>query len=168
MNYDPQITVAFTGHRTYDHDAESKLRDVIRMLYHGGKRVFMSGMAVGFDLAAAEAVEDCRKTCPEIRLVAVVPFRNQEMRFHEIDRQRYAQILSVADEVVTLANFYAPTVYAVRNNYLVDHSSALITWYDGSSGGTQYTVRRALHRRLSLHHLNPRTPLAVYPQPTLF
>ena len=73
-------TVSFTGHRTYGGEADALLRDTVRQLYARGMRTFLSGMALGFDLAAAEAVLACRSECAELRLVAVIPFAGQELR----------------------------------------------------------------------------------------
>lgn len=292
MELDFHTTAAFTGHRTYDGEAHAALRATVRRLYARGFRTFLCGMAVGFDLAAAEAVLSCRggtvgdspvaqsgssalcgdtslpdafqpdasqpdasqsdtfqpdasqlatfqsgaaqpndasqpgtafqsgstsdgKTrmtrssaptgnCPVcgaaapdetpafyrnsfpaeppstlrnvaanaplsgLRLVAVVPFRGQEARFSQADRVRYRAAVAAADAVVTLAPAYHAGCYAVRNNYLVDHASLLVAWYDGSPGGTRYTVSRALRRGLEFVNLHPQRPSAPSPEPTLF
>ena len=85
---DPCTTVAFTGHRTYCGEASAALAAAIRGLHAHGFRTFLCGMAVGFDLAAAEAVLELRERVPGVRLVAAVPFRGQEMRFSPADRPR--------------------------------------------------------------------------------
>ncbi len=159
---------AFTGHRTYRHEADELLLRTIRALHDSGIRSFLSGMAVGFDLAAAEAVLNCRKSWPDIRLVAVIPFRGQQQRFSATDRARFDRIGAEADETVVLSETYNRGVYAVRNDYLVAHAATLITWYDGSAGGTRYTVEQALSRGRRLIHLHPATPPAVRPMPELF
>ncbi len=159
---------AFTGHRTYRHEADDLLRRTVAMLYATGIRTFLSGMAVGFDLAAAEAVLNCKAAHADIRLVAVVPFRGQEFRFSDYDRTRFERILAEADETILLSEFYSRGSYAIRNNYLIAHAATLITWYDGSTGGTRYTVERALARNRKLIHLHPATPLSAYPVPELF
>ena len=56
MIADSRTSVAFTGHRTYRGAAADALRRTVGELYALGFRTFMSGMAVGFDLAAAEAI----------------------------------------------------------------------------------------------------------------
>ncbi len=144
MNFTPSITVAFTGHRSYDGSAADMLIDTIEMLYARGMRVFLCGMAVGFDISAAEAVIVGKALHHDIRLVAVVPFGEQALRFNDSDRERFRAILKEADETILLSAEYHAGVYALRNNYLVDHASIIIAWFDGSSGGTGYTVRRAL------------------------
>lgn len=114
-------------------------------------------MAVGFDLAAAEAILELRNELPEITLDAIVPFEGMERKFSEQDKARFRSILERADRSITLAPRYSAEVYAVRNNFLVDNSSAVIAYFDGSKGGTAYTVRRAikqLHRYINLY-INP-------------
>ena len=101
-------------------------------------------MAVGFDLAAAEVALALRGELPEIRVVAVIPFEGMHNRFPSSQRTIFERVVAEADEVITLATRYAPSVYALRNNYLVDNSSACITYFDGSKGGTAYTVHRAV------------------------
>lgn len=161
-------TVSFTGHRTYGGEADALLRDTVRKLYARGMRTFLSGMAPGFDLAAAEAVLACRAECAELRLVAVIPFAGQELRFPEAERQRFRRIVAAADEAVTLARGYHRGCYAVRNNCLVDRAALLVAWYDGSAGGTQYTVRRALMRGREVWNLHPAARVSVQPVPRLF
>lgn len=154
MTADPATCVAFTGHRTYDGSADAALRATIADLRARGLRTFLCGMAVGFDLAAAEAVLACCSTMPELRLIAVVPFRGQENRYPTADRERYRRILAAADETVVLAPAYRTGCYLVRNDYLVAHAATLVAWYDGSPGGTRYTVQRALHRGLEFIQLH--------------
>lgn len=162
-------SVAFTGHRTYVDEAGELLRGVVTELYGRGMRTFLSGMALGFDLAAAETVLLCRDLCPELRLTAVVPFEGQQRLFPTAESKRYQCVLAAADEVVVLSGDYHRGCYAVRNDYLTDRASLLVAWYDGSAGGTQYTVRRALKHDREVWNLHPSARVAVYPvQATLF
>lgn len=79
MTEDRLTTVAFTGHRTYDGQAAAALRATVGELYARGFRTFLCGMAMGFDLAAAEAVLACRDSqtasalSPAAASVAVSP-----------------------------------------------------------------------------------------------
>lgn len=216
MIEDRLTTVAFTGHRTYDDEAAAALRAAVGELYARGFRTFLCGMAVGFDLAAAEAVLACRDcgigtappesyasrpfsvpgfspasadcpdcpNCPDcpdcpdshspqnpmpgLRLVAVIPFRGQGSRFSAADRERFRRVLDAADRSVTLSPSYHAGCYAVRNNYLVDHAALLVAWYDGSPGGTHYTVRRALARGLEFVNLHSHPAALRQAEPTLF
>ena len=105
---------------------------------------------------------------PGLTLVAVVPFAGQEGRFSAADRERFRRVLAAADRCVVLAPAYHAGCYAVRNNYLVEHASLLVAWYDGSPGGTHYTVRRALRRGLELVNLHRADAALPQPAPTLF
>ena len=106
-------------------------------------------MAIGFDLAAAEVALSLRKELPDIRVVAVIPFEGMQKRFPALQRSIFEKVISSVDEVITLASSYSASVYALRNNYLVDNSSAVIAYFTGEKGGTAYTVRRAV-KNLSL------------------
>lgn len=142
--YDKDITVCFTGHRTYDGSCNHELEIAIRELYAKGYRTFLCGMAIGFDLAAAEVALSLRTELAGLRVVAVVPFEGMQRRFPSSQRTIFERVVAEADEIITLATRYAPSVYALRNNYLVDNSSAVIAYFTGEKGGTAYTVRRAV------------------------
>lgn len=164
---DRNITAAFTGHRTYDGCAASRLRTVVAQLYARGFRQFLCGMAVGFDLAAAEAVLALRELRPDVRLVAVVPFEGQQSRFSDADKQRYARVSAEADERIVVCEHYRRDCYARRNDFLTDHASVLVAWYDGSPGGTRYTVFRAQLRKTEIVNLHPSSLQTAF-QPELF
>lgn len=78
--------VAFTGHRIVpfgkQREVEVKLSKAIREHYQRGCRDFLCGMAIGFDMFAAEAVINLKKELPQIRLIAVVPYRGQCERWN--------------------------------------------------------------------------------------
>ncbi len=101
-------------------------------------------MAIGFDLAAAEVSISLRNELKGLRVVAVVPFEGVQRRFPSEQQNLFNNIIAEADEVITLATRYSASVYALRNNYLVDSSSACIAYFTGEKGGTAYTVHRAV------------------------
>lgn len=159
--FNREITASFTGHRTYDGSRNEELKAAVRSLYERGYRTFLCGMAVGFDLAAAEVALSLRNELNELRVVAVIPFEGMQSRFSESQRTLFERVRSAADEVITLAPKYSVTAYTVRNNFLVDNASAIITYFDGSKGGTAYTVRRALKSLASITNIynNPQQKL---------
>lgn len=120
-------------------------------------------MAIGFDLAAADAALSLRKELKGLRIIAVIPFEGMQQRFNDSQRRLFEHIKAEADDVITLAPRYSVEVYAVRNNFLVDNSSATIAFFDGSKGGTAYTVRRTtkqLHHLINLY-INPQRELKL-------
>ncbi|MDE6710917.1 MAG: DUF1273 domain-containing protein [Alistipes sp.] len=168
MIRDTSATVAFTGHRTYRSEADAALRRKIGELHAAGCRTFLSGMAAGFDLAAAEAVIACRSRLPGLRLVAAVPFEGHINRFSCEDQERFRRIMAAADETVVLSECYHRGVYMVRNDYLVSRAARVVAWFDGSPGGTRYTVQQALRSGRQVDNLCPTGPLFPPPAPTLF
>jgi uncharacterized phage-like protein YoqJ len=150
------VTVAFTGYRPPkirrtlgEGDIEAAVRfaarEAIVRLYGDGYRIFLSGMAEGFDLWAAHEALLLREggECPELSLTAVVPFTGQERRFEHGQAELYRRALEGADRVVVLSPDYTRDCYARRNDWLVDNAALVACWFDGQRGGTQYTVRRA-------------------------
>ena len=113
MDRSREHTAAFTGHRRYDGECDDALRAVVRELYGRGFRVFWSGMALGFDLAAAEAVLALRGNCPDCGSAA--PFLSPGRRIvfprriasdicgFSIGRTRWRRSLRVMNRVVTCA-----------------------------------------------------------------
>jgi uncharacterized phage-like protein YoqJ len=153
--FDRQHTLCFTGHRHYSGgaDREERLARAIEEAYAEGYRVFISGMAEGFDLAAAEAVLRLREKYPEVLLVAAIPFKRQTRGFSTDNKARYEAIIAAATEVVTLREHYTYRCYWERDDWMVAHSSRVVCWYDGSKGGTRYTVRSALTASLDIINL---------------
>ena len=153
MIFDPRHTVAFTGHRTYRDEADKLLPVTLRALYDRGYRRFLSGMAVGFDLAAAEAVLRLGEERAGVELICIVPFPEHAQRMEAAARARYDHIVQCASEVLFVSERYHPGCYALRNDCLVDNASYVVAYYDGSAGGTRYTVRRAHAARLPVENL---------------
>ncbi len=152
MAYGRNNTLCFTGHRYYTGGAEdeSRLAQALETAFADGYRVFVSGMAEGFDLAAAEAVLRLKERHADVVLVAAVPFRRQAAKYGAEERRRYERILSLADEAVILSEHYDYGCYYVRDDWMTERSSRLVCWYDGSDGGTRYTVRSALGRGVEI------------------
>jgi uncharacterized phage-like protein YoqJ len=141
-------TAAFTGHRWYDSSRKQcvieKLEGCVREAYKNGITNFISGMAIGFDLLAAELVLSLKQECPAITLTAALPFGEQASRFNERNKSRYYKCLSQADDIVILSNDYTTKCYLERDRFMVEHSSLLIACYDGrNKGGTFWTVNYA-------------------------
>ena len=101
-------------------------------------------MAIGFDLAAAEVAVSLRNELTDLKVIAVIPFEGMQNRFPASQRALFNKIANEADEVITLNTRYSASVYALRNNYLVDNSSACVAYFTGEKGVTAYTIRRAV------------------------
>ncbi|MBR4994613.1 MAG: DUF1273 family protein [Alistipes sp.] len=156
MTFDKDITIAFSGHRTYRGEAGDELRCAVQELYDRGYIRFLCGMAWGFDLSAGEAVAALRQEHPEVKLVAVLPFKSFHRLFSGDDAERFRRLASVADEVVVVSSSDNKASFRMRNDFLVDNASCLVAWYDGGTkGGTAYTVKRARRKGLLVENLYP-------------
>lgn len=151
-------TAAFTGHRFIRYKDRQQLKieleRAITACYHSGIRHFLCGMAVGFDMLAAETLLAMKADYSDIRLTAVIPFRGQPGKFNPADKERYHFILDKADNVVCLSETYFDGCFLRRNDYMLNHASHIIAYYNGEpKGGTFYTCRRAERMKLKITNL---------------
>lgn len=147
-------TCAFSGHRIlkiYDFDP-SLLDRVILNLIKSGTQNFLCGMALGFDMAAAESVIQYKERYG-VKLTAVLPCKNQSENFGAAATERYNAILAKCDEVITLADEYYKGCFHARDRYLVENSDALVCFLRKKSGGTFYTVNYAKKLNIPLIEL---------------
>ena len=159
--FDRDKTVAFTGHRTYKGERMEALRQTILELHNDGYDTFLCGMAIGFDMAAAECVLELRRQIPALRLVCIIPFEGQQERFSAVERERFQRIVAMANQSITLLPKYDIRAYHNRNDFLVAHSSVIVTYFTGEPGGTAYTVKKGVKegRQLLNIYLNPQQML---------
>ena len=147
-NVNKTNSVAFSGHRSVpEHRKEEikkKLRGKIRLLYAMGIRIYFCGMALGFDMLAAEMVLSLKSELPQLKLIAVVPFKEQSARWNYQEQARYKRLLSQCDDTIMLSKAYYNGCLLRRNDYMLVHSCGLIAFFDGKpKGGTFYTYRKA-------------------------
>lgn len=148
----------FTGHRILPAERTEELRRRLRagILYlrdNMGITTFYAGGALGFDSLAAEAVIAQREEFKDIRLVVVIPCRDQASRWNVEQRARYEQINRAADEVIYLSERYYQGCMHERNRYMVDHSRVCICYLTERKGGTAYTVEYARSRGHKIFNL---------------
>ena len=135
-------TCVFTGHRELGSDfSKKKLKDEIKGLILQGVDTFLCGMAIGFDLLAAETVLSLKRKNPQIRLVACIPCIGQEKYFSKADQKRYVSALQKADEKVVLSDSYYKGCMQVRDKYMAERGDVMLAYCKKQDGGTAYTVR---------------------------
>ncbi len=138
----PPKSCAFTGHRTlYEGFSPRKLKKEIKRLILQGVNTFYNGMAMGFDLLAAEKTLELKKRFPQIRLILCIPCYHQEKNFSAADKRRYVKIYQKADEKVLLSESYYRGCMQTRNRYMADRADALIAYCIKDEGGAAYTVK---------------------------
>lgn len=144
-----QYTACFTGHRSIPNTDRKilaeRLQKIIPTLIERGYRYFGVGGALGFDTLAAHTVLALKEKYPHVKLILVLPCRDQTRYWSDCDKERYEHIRSRADKVVYLYDEYRHGCMHERNRHLVDHSSVCVCYYTNYGGGTGYTVGYA-HR----------------------
>ena len=147
---------AFTGHRRLPKAAEKPLRDLlsrgIAYVYSEGVRDFYAGGALGFDMLAEEEVVCFRKSHPEVKLHLLLPHRGQAERWGFFEVRRYHRLLSEADSVSYLSDYYYDGVMRDRNQALVNAADVCIA-YLVSGGGTAQTVAMAKRKGIPVYNL---------------
>lgn len=154
---DKQKTIAFTGHRNMDCNPvllKEELTHIIREQYHKGYTTFITGCAVGFDLLAAEVVLELQKEFKDIQLFCAVPYSGHHLHFRDEEKERYIHIASKATSNIILSPCYYEACFLHRNDYMIEHCSLLIAYYNSSRrSGTGYTVRRAEENNIPIINL---------------
>lgn len=148
-------TCCVTGHRPhklggYD-ESNPTMRHVIKSLEKSinflikqGYETFISGMAIGVDMVFAETVISFRNNFPNIKLISAIPFVGQDKMWNQNFRNRYNNILQLANEVVVVSDgAYSAHKMQIRNEWMVNRSSLVIAVWDGSRGGTGNCVQYA-------------------------
>ena len=146
---DRQHCCCFSGHRPEKlhrsaEDAIAALTAAIDRAIAEGYTIFISGMAKGIDIWAAEIVLERRSQNPDSKLVCAVPYPGFEIRKRGEWTNRILRIMFEADTTKFVRERYSRDVFQIRNIWMVDHSSLLIAAYDGEAGGTKNTIDYAL------------------------
>ena len=89
------------------------------MLYAIGFTNFFCGMALGFDMLAAEEVISLKAELPKLKLIAVIPFEGQSERWSTREQDRYKSILAKADDSILLCRYYFKGCLLRRNDYML-------------------------------------------------
>ena len=146
----------FTGHRDIvgvDAEDTERLQETMRgwldrqvesMVYQGFS-AFLCGGARGFDLLAAAAVLHAKQTYhPSLRLILLLPCREQTRGWNERDLALHLAVLQRA-EAYYLQQDYDRSCMHRRNRLLVDCAITGVAYYDEKNerSGTGMTVRYA-------------------------
>jgi len=108
----------------------------LEMLKKHPCKELISGMAIGWDQAAAEAA-----LVLDIPLTAAIPFLGQQNIWPKEIRDYYDELVERATTVKILhPGGYTREKLLKRNLWMVENSDALLALWDGSEGGTGHCV----------------------------
>ena len=138
----------FTGHRPErlgmpESDVIFGLKEEIRTAIADGFQTFISGMARGVNLWAAEVVLALRDEGAAVRLICASPYRGFESRWSREWQERDRRGMKQADLVRFICPGYSRDCFQRRNQWMVDHSTRVIAVYNGQPSGTRNTIEYA-------------------------
>ena len=147
---------AFTGHRpqklpwrTDEADPgcvalKEVLAAQIVKLIEDGYTEFLSGMAPGVDLWAAQMILDLRENHPGLKLHCILPCAAQSAKWSAALQMQYRAILEQADSIIFVNRADRKNCMLERDRFLVSYASVVLAVYNGEKrGGTTATVRYA-------------------------
>lgn len=142
MTFNYLKSACFTGHRPEKlqrdfSEIRFKLNDAIEDAAANGYTTFISGLARGVDLWAADIVIH-----KGLQLIAAVPYKGYEIRDAEFG-WIYRDVIENADEIHYCSETYSKMSYIIRDHWMVDNSSLVIAVYHGMPGGTEQTLSYA-------------------------
>ena len=159
---------AFTGHRPqslpfgFDESDErcTALKSVmqeqiVKLIENKDVTHFITGMALGVDIYAAEIVLNLKAKYPHITLESAIPCETQAVKWSVAARERYYNIAAKCDKETMLQREYTPDCMKNRNRYMVDHADYILAVWNGSPSGTGKTVRYAHRQGKSSIIINP-------------
>ena len=151
-------TCCFTGHRPgklpWGEDESDprcvELKEALQLAlekaYDRGFRHFICGMARGTDFYFCEAAQALRDERPGVTVEAAIPCEEQPAKWPEKDRDRYFRLVELCDFETVVQHHYDRGCMLRRNRYMVDHSALVIAAYNGTLGGTMYTLTYAMKK----------------------
>lgn len=157
-----QESCCFTGHRPaklpwrYNEEdcrclrLKQRIADAVETAYEEGYRHFICGMAMGCDLYFCECVLALRERRPDVTVEAAIPCPTQADTWPAAQRARYQRLVEACNFETLVSAQYSPSCMQRRDRYMVDHASLLIAAFDGSAGGTRYTVEYAMRRGIAI------------------
>lgn len=151
-----QHRCCFTGHRPEklnktERAIKAALKKEIKLAIRSGYNVYLTGMARGTDLWAAEIILALRNRNKDLKLICAVPYEGFERRWSERWQQLYHNILSEADWIQVIGSCYSSGVFQARNKWLINHSSRAIAVFNGQPGGTRNTIDYAMRQGVPVH-----------------
>lgn len=146
-----QHRCCFTGHRPEkltkpENKIIKELEAAVQQAVQDGYRTFITGMARGVDIWAAEIVLKLQAAGQPLKLVCAPPYSGFEQVWDQAWQRRYHAVLKQADWVQFVCAGYSKSCFQIRNQWMVDHSARVIAVWNGEKSGTQNTLHYARRR----------------------
>lgn len=137
--------VCFTGHRPEklsrcEKNIKADLEKEIRQAIADGLDVFITGMARGVDIWAAQIVLNLRDEGMNVKLMCACPYDGFERGWSKEWQKQYTDILESADFVKYVCPGYSRSCFQIRNEWMVNHAARVIAVFNGQKSGTKNTI----------------------------
>ena len=150
---------AFTGHRKIEDGHKGRIENLllraVAFAYENGCRTFVTGGALGFDTLAAKEIIRFRMSHPDVRLLVVLPCKNQSEAWSKSQVNMYEYTLFNADEIEYVSDVYTDRCMKDRNQRLADMCDMLIAYVSRPYSGSAQTVRMASAKGKVIYNLYP-------------
>jgi uncharacterized phage-like protein YoqJ len=93
-------------------------------------------MDLGVNQWAASIVLEMRDVYQGVKLIAVIPFETQAVKWSVEQRDRYFSIVENCDEEILLYNKFTHSCMYERDRFLVNRAKHLLAVYDGNGKGS--------------------------------
>lgn len=135
----------FTGHRPEklklsEQKLAALLETEIKRAIASGFTTYITGMAKGVDLIAAEIVLRLRERDDRLKLICALPHPGFGQHWGGEWTERFQRVLAQADLSRTICPGFSRASYQARNEWMVRHSALVIAVFNGESGGTKNTL----------------------------
>ncbi len=129
-----------------EQEVKKLLEKAIKASADDGFSTFITGMARGIDIWAAQIVLNLKSQNADISLICAPPYEGFEKKWEISEQKLYHHILESADDVKFICKHYSRSCFQIRNCYMVDNSNRIIAFYNGEKGGTKNTIDYAVRR----------------------
>jgi uncharacterized phage-like protein YoqJ len=158
LTFNTAFTCCFTGHRDLPQNSVTEiyanLVHTLKILYENYRvKTFISGGAIGFDLLAAEAVLELKRSYPDAKLIFALPCIDHTKKWGDAAVTKFRLLSLCADQTVYVSQHYYTGCMQVRNKYMLEHSQFCIVYCKKTSGGSYYTLREAKKMNLNVIEL---------------
>ena len=151
----------FTGHRnilekSYNDIYKSTKDSIEKLILDKDVTFFKAGGARGFDTICSLCILELKKKYPYIKLILILPCKNQEVKWNKKDKELYNMVLQNTDEIIYISEKYTENCMLKRNDKLVENSDYCICYLKEKTikGGTLYTVNRAKSKEIEIYNIN--------------
>ena len=150
----------FTGHRNILEEDYNKIYDLTKttienLILNKEVTYFKVGGARGFDTICSLCILELKKKYNYIKLILILPCKNQHIKWNEKDKELYNIVLENADEIIYISEEYTRSCMLERNDKLLENSNYCICYLREKTvkGGTLYTFNRAKKLNIKIFNI---------------